>query len=142
MLSTLLFVTGGLFVLLLLRILIRERRLAAIKLSLGSAQGDYSRDKPRMAPVALSKDRVEARQETVGEGDSEGVLQYVPLGSNKSIPVGSKTDPSLKNDDSLLEVLLRVEKQQKKILFYLRLVSSLAFVLIVWAGLHFYFQGQ
>ena len=140
MLRILLFVAGGLFALLLIRMLLRERRFGAIRLSQGT--GSFSRTGQAIPSASLLNEWVESRQETGGEGDSDDVLQYVPMGSNKGAAVDTKADTPLESDDHLAEILTRIEGLQKKILFQLCLVSLLAFALIVCAGLYFYFQGQ
>ena len=141
MLRNLLFVAGGLFVFFLIRILIRERRMATSMATPGTGDSSSSRNGQVIPPASLLSDRVESREETGGDGDADDVLQYVPMGSKQDGPVDSKVDAPL-DDDQLAEILTRIEGLQKKIFFQLCLVSLLAIALIVCAGLYFYFQGE
>ena len=136
-----LFVIGGLFVLFLIRMLLRARFFATIRPSPGAVGGSLSRTGHLVPPASLLSDRMESRGETGSGDDADDVLQYVPMGSKKEGPVDRKVDAPI-GDDQLEEILTRIEGLQKKILYQLCLVSLLGIALIVCVGLYFYYKGE
>ena len=139
-----LFVIVGLFVLFMIRMLFRSRRLTTSMATPGTGNSSSTRIGQLVPPASLLSASVESREPPEGKSESnDDVLQYVPMGSAKEVPVESKKKAApVESDDQLAEILTRIEGLQKKILFQLCVVSLLAIALIVCVGLYFYYKGE